>query len=140
MAYTKNSDELIAAAASQGTKLSALDSNVKVRLHKFTTTSASNVATNTVGITEGLPADATIVGYLVETSGTAAGAGVTLSIGLSGGSATSIAGGLDIAANGVDTSLIAPVACAGQKAYLTYNVNDPADGNVITGYLMFTRK
>ena len=140
MAYTNNSAELVAAAASVGTKVDASDSNADVRMVEFTYTSSSNVATNTVGISDALPLDSKVIGYTVVTSGTAAGAGVTLSIGLSGGSATSIASALDIAANGTDSANIAPVASSGQTAYLTYNTADPADDNVINGFLLYTRR
>ena len=138
MSYTNQSAEIVAASVSSGTKLKAKDTEGRMLTHDFVYTSASNVATNTVQITEAMPTGAEVRGYFVQTSGTAAGAGVTLDIGLSGGTATSIAADLDIAANGIDEAPIAPVDASGQVAYLTYNDANPADGNVITGYIIYT--
>ena len=136
--YDNQSAEIVAAATSVGTVLSAIDSNGHVRKHNFTYTSSSNVDTDTVQLTEALPANAEIFAYAVVTSGTAAGAGATLDIGTSGGTATNIASDLDIAANGTDSAFIAPVSAGGQVVYMTYDGADPADGNVITGYILFS--
>ena len=136
--YDNQSAELVAAATSVGTVLNAADSNARLRKVNFTYTSSSNVDTDTVQLSEDLPVGAEIFAYAIITSGTAAGAGATLDIGLSGGTATSIASDLDIAANGTDSAFIAPVAAGGQKLYMTYDGADPADGNVITGYVLLS--
>lgn len=137
MTYDNQSAEIVAAATSVGTVLSAIDSNAHVRMAKFSYTSASNVDTDTVQLTEALPAGAKIIAYAVVTSGKAAGTGVKLDIGTSGGTATNIASDLDIAANGTDSAFIAPVSAGGQQVYMTYDGANPADGNVITGYVLF---
>ena len=138
MAYDNQSAEIVAAATSTGTKLKAEDTQGRVRKHNFTYTSSSNVDTDTVQLSEALPQGAEIFAYAVVTSGTAAGAGATLDIGLSGGTATSIASDLDIAANGTDSAFIAPVDASGQVLYMTYDGANPADANVITGYVLYS--
>ncbi len=136
--YTRQSAEIAQAATSVGEVLSARDSNGHLRKFNFTYTSASDVDTNTIQLTEALPANAEIISYVVVTSGTAAGASVTLDIGTSGGTASSIVADLDIAANGTDSAFIAPVAAGGQFVYATYDNANPADGNVITGYILYS--
>ncbi len=138
MAYNNKSAELVAADVSVGTKVKAQDMGGRVRKLNFTYTSASNVDTDTVQLSEAMPSGAEVFGYCIVTSGTAAGTGATLDIGLSGGTASSIASDLDIAANGTDTSLIAPVDGGGQVLYMTYDGADPADDNVITGYVLYS--
>ena len=138
MAYTNQSAEIVAAATSVGTVLYALDSNAHVRKANFTYTSASNVDTDTVQLTEALPANASVFAYAVVTTGTVAGVGATLDIGVEGGTATSIASDLDIAANGTDSGFIAPVSAGGKKVYMTYDGANPADDNIITGYILYS--
>ena len=138
MSYTNQSAEIVAAATSVGTKLMAADTSGRVQMHEFTYTSSSNIDASTVQLTEALPAGAKVIGYCVVTSGTAAGAGATLDIGTSGGTATNIASDLDIAANGTDTSLIAPLNAGGSIVYMTYDGVNPADANVINGYILYT--
>jgi len=138
MAYDNQSAEIVAASTSTGTKMKAEDTQGRVRKHNFTYTSASNVDTDTVQLSEALPQGAEIFAYAVVTSGTAAGEGATLDIGLSGGTASSIASDLDIAANGTDSAFIAPVDASGQVLYMTYDGANPADDNVITGYVLYS--
>ena len=136
--YDNQSAEIVAAATSVGTVLNAADSNARLRKVKFSYTSSSNVDTDKVQLSEDLPVGCEIFAYAIITSGTAAGAGVTLDLGLSGGTASSIASDLDIAANGTDSAFIAPVSAGGQKLYMTYDGANPADGNVITGYVLLS--
>ena len=135
-AYTTNSVEMSTAIYGTG-KVPAIDAAAQVRCAEFTFTTASTVISNTVQLSYALPTGAKVIGYCVKTSGTAAGSNATVSIGLSGGTASSIAATLDIAANGTDTSLIAPVDAGGQTIYATYLGANPADGNVMNGTILF---
>jgi len=126
MAYDNKSVALLAADDSAGTKISAANSNAQVRVATDTYTSASNVDTDTVQMTNALPPGAVIVRYAVITSGTAAGAGVTLDLGITG-SASAIAADLDIAANGTDAADVY-VAAGGKEVYMTYDGAYPDDG------------
>ena len=138
MAYDNQSAELVTAATSTGTKLKAVDTQGRVLKHNFTYTSATNVDTDTVQLSEAMADGAEILAYAIVTSGTVAGTGATLDIGLSGGTASSIAADLDIAANGTDSAFIAPVDASGQILYMTYDGANPADDNVITGYVLYS--
>jgi len=138
MSYTNQSAEIVAAATSVGAKLLASDTAANVRKHNWTYTSSSNVDTDTVEISKEMPAGAEAIGYCVVTSGTAAGSSATLDIGSSGGTALNIASDLDIAANGTDQALIGAVDIGGQTLYMTYDGANPADANVITGYILYT--
>ncbi len=128
--------QLAASEGSAGTKISAVDSNAQVRKAFFTYTSASNVDTDVITLTKELPVGAKITGYCVITSGTAAGAGVTLDLGITG-SATAIAADLDIAANGTDAGTVL-VNAGGKAVIATYDNANPADGNVINGWVEFS--
>ena len=129
MSYTNKSVALLAADASVGTKIAAANSSAMIRVATDTYTAASNADVDTVGMTNVLPAGAKIVRYAVITSGTAAGAGATLDIGITG-SASAIAADLDIAANGTDSADVY-VDAGGKEVYMTYDGANPADGNVI---------
>ncbi len=123
---TVDSKELVTAKASPGNKVPG-ETAVRAMTRTFTT--AGNEIADIVVLDDAMPVGAEILSYCVVTSGTAAGASVTLSLGV-GATANAIANALDIAANGVDSGVVS-VPASGANVYATYAGANPADANVM---------
>ncbi len=123
-----DSAELVTAKASPGNKIPG---ETAVRsIERTFTTSGTKLIGDDVVLSDAMPVGAKVLSYCVVTSGTAAGAGATLSLG-AGTTANSIANALDIAANGTKSGVVA-VDVSGAKVYATYAGANPADDNVMT--------